>query len=53
VRVGGGSERYMFVIPAVVGFGIVVYALGGPNQALMLLENMTQDGVAFITNLVQ
>ena len=41
---GGGSERYMVIIPSVIGFVIVVYALGGPGQTLILLENLAQGG---------
>ena len=50
---GGGNERYMITIPAVLGFVIIVYALGGPGQTLMLLENMTQDGLAWVRTLVR
>ena len=44
VKIGGGNERYMVIIPSVIGFVIVVYALGGPNQTLILLENLAQAG---------
>ena len=50
---GGGNERYMVIIPAVLGFVIIVYALGGPAQTLMLLENMTRDGLAWARNIVR
>ena len=49
---GGGSERYMVIIPSVIGFVIVVYALGGPNQTLILLENMARGGVEWVRNLL-
>lgn len=45
---GGGSERYMVILPAIVGFGIVVYALGGPNQTLIYLENMALGGMEWL-----
>lgn len=50
---GGGNERYMVIIPAVLGFVVIVYALGGPNQTLILLENMTQDGLSWVRNVVR
>ena len=50
---GGGNERYMVIIPAVLGFAIIVYALGGPNQTLILLETMTQEGLEWVRNLVR
>jgi hypothetical protein len=54
VRVGGGgSERYMVIIPSVLGFFVIVYALGGPNQTLMILENMAQSGLEWVRGLVR
>jgi hypothetical protein len=50
---GGGSERYMVIIPATIGFVIVVYALGGPNQTLIVLENMAQQGWEWVRNLAR
>ena len=49
---GGGSERYMVIIPSVIGFVIVVYALGGPGQTLILLENLARGGVDWVRNLL-
>ena len=50
---GGGNERYMIIIPAVLGFVIIVYALGGPGQTIMLLENMTRDGIEWVRSAVR
>jgi hypothetical protein len=50
---GGGSERYMVIIPAVIGFIIVVYALGGPNQTLIVLENLAQSSLEWVRNAVR
>ena len=50
---GGGSERYMVIIPAFIGFWIVVYALGGPGQTLIYLETMAQQGLEFVRGLVR
>lgn len=47
---GGGSERYMVIIPSVIGFVIIVYALGGPNQTLIYLENMALGGMEWLRN---
>jgi hypothetical protein len=49
---GGGNEKYMFIVPAFVGFWIIVYALGGPGQTLILLENIAQDGLSWMRSLL-
>jgi hypothetical protein len=44
MRVGGGIERWMVVIPvAALAVLIVVYA-GGPDQALDSLERLANGG---------
>jgi hypothetical protein len=50
---GGGSERYMVIVPAVVGFAIIVYALGGPNQTLIYLETMAQGGWEWVQSMIR
>jgi hypothetical protein len=49
---GGGNERYMIIVPAFVGFWIIVYALGGITQTLIILENVAQDGVQWVRSLL-
>ena len=44
MRIGGGVERWMFLLPvAVLGVLVVVYA-GGPDQAVDSLERLAYDG---------
>ena len=50
---GGGSERFMVIIPSVIGFVIIVYALGGPNQTLIVLETLAQESWEWLRNLVR
>jgi hypothetical protein len=42
----------MVIVPAIVGFFIIVYALGGPGQTLILLENIAQEGVQWLRTLL-
>ena len=49
---GGGSEKYMIIVPAILGFWIIVYTLGGPGQTLIILENIAQDGLAWVRGLL-
>jgi hypothetical protein len=50
---GGGSERYMVIIPAIVGSVIIIYALGGPNQTLIYLENLSLNLWEWARNLLR
>ena len=50
---GGGSEKYMVIIPAVLGFVVIIYALGGPGRTLNILENMAQHGLEWVRNLAR
>ena len=44
MRIGGGVERWMFLLPvAALGVLVVVYA-GGPDQAVDSLERLAYDG---------
>ena len=49
---GGGNERFMVIVPAVVGLFVIVYALGGPGQTLIILEALAQDGWQWLRNLI-
>jgi len=49
---GGGNERFMIIVPAFVGFWIIVYALGGPTQTLIILESFAQDGYHWVRGLL-
>ena len=44
MRIGGGVERWMFLLPvAVLGVLVVIYA-GGPDQAVDSLERLAYGG---------
>ena len=44
MRIGGGVERWMFLLPvAALAVLVIVYA-GGPDQALDSLERLANDG---------
>lgn len=44
MRIGGGVERWMILLPvAVLGVLVVVYA-GGPEQAVDSLERLAYNG---------
>ena len=52
VKVGGrGNERFMVIVPAIVGSVIIVYALGGVDQTLIILENMAQSSYDWVRGL--
>jgi hypothetical protein len=43
-RIGGGIERWMFLLPlAALAVLVIIYA-GGPDQALTSLERLAYDG---------
>lgn len=45
---GGGREQFMITLPLLVAVFMTMYALGGPDRTLALLERMINDGLAFI-----
>jgi hypothetical protein len=50
---GGGAERFMMTLPLLVAAFMMVYALGGPDRALVILERMANDGWVLLRNLVR
>ena len=52
MKVGGGVETWMVVIPVMVGVGLVVYFFGGPTRVLFLLEQMAEDAWTVVRNAV-
>jgi hypothetical protein len=50
---GGGSERFMITVPLVIAFFISVYALGGPTQTLVLVEQFARDIWDALRNLLR
>lgn len=40
---GGGREARMMLIPLVVAIGVTTVLLGGPDEALTVLERMAYD----------
>jgi DMSO reductase anchor subunit len=50
---GGGSEKYMILVPLGIGFFASVYALGGPGQTLNVLEHWAQAALEFGRNLLR
>lgn len=47
---GGGREQFMITLPLLVAVFMMVYAIGGPDRALALLERMANDGLTLIRN---
>jgi hypothetical protein len=50
---GGGSEKYMILVPIGIGFFISVYALGGPLSTLRTLEYYARNGLDYVINLIR
>lgn len=44
MRIGGGVERWMVVLPAVALAVLVTVYLGGPDEALESLERLAYNG---------
>lgn len=44
MRIGGGVEKWMVVLPAVVLALMVTVYMGGPDNALGTLERLAWDG---------
>ncbi|MGQ0732327.1 MAG: hypothetical protein ACT4QD_01590 [Acidobacteriota bacterium] len=47
---GGGTEKFMIAIPLFVGLVLSIYALGGPERALILMEQLAQDTLDTVRN---
>ena len=50
---GGGSEKYMILVPLGIGFFVSVYALGGPVSTLRTLEYYARGGLEYLINLIR
>jgi DMSO reductase anchor subunit len=48
---GGGSERFMIAVPLAIGLFFSIYALGGPTEALTVLEHWAQSALTYIREL--
>lgn len=44
MRIGGGIERWMFLLPLAVLAVLVVVFAGGPDQAIRSVERLAYDG---------
>ena len=44
MRIGGGVEKWMVVLPAVVLALMVTVYMGGPDNAFGMLERLAWDG---------
>ena len=40
---GGGREQFMVALPLLVAVFMTVYALGGPDRTIILLERLVND----------
>ena len=40
---GGGREQFMITLPLLVAAFMTMYALGGPDRTLSILERMAND----------
>jgi hypothetical protein len=43
MKIGGGREQFMVTLPLLVAVFMTMYALGGPDRTLALLERMLND----------
>lgn len=50
---GGGTERYMVTVPVLVALVLTIYAMGGPDRALVLMEQLAQDAWTVVRNAVR
>ncbi len=50
---GGGTEKFMIVVPLFVGFVLSIYALGGPGRALFLMEKFAEDAWQAVRNFIR
>ncbi len=44
MRIGGGVEKWMVIVPAIALAVLVTVYLGGPDQALDSMERLAYDG---------
>jgi hypothetical protein len=42
MRIGGGNESWMVLVPLVVAGALMVVALGGPDRALFVVERAAE-----------
>lgn len=45
---GGGREQFMITLPLLVAVFMTMYALGGPDRTMALLERMANDAWGLI-----
>jgi len=50
MKIGGGREQFMITLPLLVAVFMTVYALGGPDRTLALLDRLVNDIWGFIRN---
>jgi hypothetical protein len=50
---GGGSEKYMVMVPLFVGLVLSIYALGGPGRAFFLIEQFMLNAWESVRNFVR
>jgi hypothetical protein len=50
MKIGGGREQFMITLPLLVAVFMTVYALGGPDRTLALLDRLANDVWGFIRN---
>jgi hypothetical protein len=43
MKIGGGREVFMVTLPLLVAVFMTMYALGGPDRTLALLDRMLND----------
>ena len=50
---GGGREQFMVTLPLLVAAFMTMYALGGPDRTLALLERLANDVWVVIHNAIK
>ena len=45
MRIGGGRERWMVVVPMAVLAGVVTVLLGGPSHAIRVMDGLFHDAL--------
>ena len=45
VRIGGGNEVWMVVVPLLVGFVVVTTVMGGPSNTLSAMERLAYEAL--------
>jgi len=50
MRIGGGREQFMVTLPVLVAVFMMIYALGGPDRTLAMLDRLVNDVWGFLRN---